>query len=168
MRWMSAALILVLAAAPALAAETEAGKDGDKPGAPGTNIDMPFLMAPMTGEDGKLSGYAYISSRLTAGSDASANLVRDKIAFIQDAFVRDVNRIEVAASGTPPAVDNAALETRLLADARGVVGQGKIKSIAITQVQIAPLHPSPVTPAAVAPPTPEPAPAGAQKPAAKP
>jgi hypothetical protein len=160
-------MILALAIAPA-AAEGEAGKDGDKPGAPGTNIDMPFLMAPMTGEDGKLSGYAYIASRLTAGSDASANLVRDKIAFIQDAFVRDVNRIEVATTGAPPAVDNAALETRLLADARGVVGQGKIKSIAIVQLQIAPLRPSPVTPAAVPPPTPDPAPAGAPKPASRP
>ena len=89
MRWITAAVIFGLAANPAAAAEKEAG--GDKAGAPGTNIDMPFLMAPMTGADGNLSGYAYISSRLTATSDASANQVRDKIAFIQDAFVRDVN-----------------------------------------------------------------------------
>ena len=105
MRWI-AAFLFVLIAVPAAAAEKEAGKDGDKPGAPGTNIDMPFLMAPMTGEDGKLSSYAYISSRLTATSDASATLVRDKIAFIQDAFVRDVNRTEVAVTGKPAKVDS--------------------------------------------------------------
>lgn len=166
MRWTVAALILAVIATPAVAAEKEAG--GDKAGAPGTNIDMPFLMAPMTGEDGKLSGYAYISSRLTATSDASANLVRDKIAFIQDAFVRDVNRLEIAMSGSPASVDNAALQARLLADARGVVGQGKLASIAITQVQVAPLHPSPVTPAAVAPQPPDSAAAAPAKPAAKP
>jgi hypothetical protein len=167
MRWISAALIFVLAIAPAAAAEkaTEkaaekaAGKESDKAGAPGTNIDMPFLMAPMTGADGKLSGYAYISSRLTANSDVSANQVRDKIAFIQDVFVRDVNAKEIATSGDPATVDNAALQTRLLADARKVVGASKLVSIAITQVQIAPLHPSPVTavagqlPPAESPPT---------------
>ena len=166
MRWTVAALILAVIATPAVAAEKEAGSD--KAGAPGTNIDMPFLMAPMTGEDGKLSGYAYISSRLTATSDASANLVRDKIAFIQDAFVRDVNRLEIAMSGSPASVDNAALQARLLADARGVVGQGKLASIAITQVQVAPLHPSPVTPAAVAPQPPDSTAAAPAKPAAKP
>ena len=168
MRWTIVALLFAVIAAPALAAEKEAGKEGDKAGAPGTNIDMPFLMAPMTGEDGKLSGYAYISSRLTATSDASANLVREKIAFIQDAFVRDVNRVEIGMSGTPAAIDNAALQARLLADARGVVGQGKLTSIAITQVQVAPLHPSPVTPAAVAPQAPESAAPAPAKPAAKP
>lgn len=121
------------------------GKEDAKGGEPGTNIDMPFLMAPMTGADGKLSGYAYISSRLTANSDVSANQVRDKLAFIQDAFVRDMNAKEIVTSGDPVTVDNAALQTRLLADARKVVGASKLVSIAITQVQIAPLHPSPVT-----------------------
>ena len=167
MRSLSFALILAVMTVTATAAEKVAGSD--KAGAPGTNIDMPFLMAPMTGEDGNLSGYAYISSRLTATSDASATLVRDKIAFIQDAFVRDVNRSEVTLSGTPATVDNAALRTRLLADARAVVGQGRIASIAVTQIQLAPLHPSPVTPAAVAPqPSDAPAATARAKPVAKP
>ncbi|HXS06446.1 MAG TPA: hypothetical protein VN723_06620 [Rhizomicrobium sp.] len=166
MRWTVAALLFAIIAAPTFAAEKEAGKEGDKAGAPGTNIDMPFLMAPMTDADGKLSGYAYISSRLTAASDASATLVRDKIAFIQDAFVRDVNKTEIAPSGVT--VDNAALQARLLADARGVVGGGKIVSIAITQVQVAPLHPSPVTPAAVAPSAADSATTSPAKPATKP
>jgi len=65
--------------------------------------------------------------------------------------VRDVNAKEIATSGNPATVDNAALEARLLADARRVVGAGRIVSISITQLQIAPLHPSPVTPTATAP-----------------
>lgn len=154
MRRMLILPLLLALTAPVSAAEEAHGKpakegahskEDAKGGAPGTNIDMPFLMAPMTGADGKLSGYAYISSRLTANSDVSANQARDKIAFIQDAFVRDVNTKEIAMSGDPPAVDNAALEARLLADARKVVGASKLVSIAITQVQIAPLHPSAVT-----------------------
>ena len=50
---------------PSLAAEEVAkpaeGKPGEttKGGRPGTNIDMPYLMAPLTDADGKLTGYAY-------------------------------------------------------------------------------------------------------------
>ena len=167
MRWTSAILLFALLAGSAAAAEKEAAKDSEKAGAPGNNVDMPFLMAPMTGGDGKLSGYAYISSRLATPSDATATLVRDKIAFIQDAFVRDVNRTEITTSGTPPAVDNAALEARLLADARGVVGQGKIQSLVIVQVQVAPLHLGGATQAAVAPQQADSPAAAPAKPAAK-
>jgi hypothetical protein len=145
MRFLLVALMLATLATRAIAAEGEASS---KDGKPGTNIDMPFLMAPLTGVDGKLSGYAYVSSRLTATSEAGANEAREKIAFIQDAFVRDVNKTQIATSGDPVTVNNPALETRLLADARRVVGAAKIASVAIVQVQIAPLHPAPVTPGA--------------------
>lgn len=169
-RLLVLAFLLASAAPLSAAEETHAkaeahGKEDAKGGAPGTNIDMPFLMAPMTGADGKLSGYAYISSRLTANSDASANQVRDKIAFIQDAFVRDVNAKEIATSGDPVTVDNAALQVRLLADARNVVGASKLVSIAITQVQIAPLHPGPVTAVAGQPPPADSPPVQPAKPA---
>src|SRR4051812_25757073 len=93
------ALALIVAVTPALAAEEKPAQKADgksEGGAPGTNVDMPYLMAPMMGADGKLSGYAYISTRLTAGSSAATLEVRDKIAFIQDAFVRDVNRQAIA------------------------------------------------------------------------
>jgi hypothetical protein len=169
MRHIIALSVLLALALPAWAAEKEApakeGAHGKEGGEPGTNIDMPFLMAPMTGADGKLSGYAYISSRLTANSDVSANQARDKIAFIQDAFVRDVNAKEIATSGDPVAVDNAALEARLLADARQVIGAKKLVSIAIVQVQISPLHPTPVTAVAGQAPPPESAPQPPAKPA---
>ena len=90
MRALASALFLCCLAAPVLAAPAPASSDkspSDKTGAPGANVEMPFLMAPLTGSDGKLSGYAYISTRLTATSGAGALDVRDKIAFIQDAFV---------------------------------------------------------------------------------
>jgi hypothetical protein len=110
-------------------------------------------MAPLMGADGKLSGYAYISTKLTATSAAGALDVRDKIAFIQDAFVRDVNGASVAKASDPGTVDNAALEARLLVDAKKVMGAGKVASIAIAQLQVAPLHPdSAQTPSTMPPP----------------
>lgn len=150
MRALIFAIFICCLAVPTLAGEPA---PSEKPGAPGTNVEMPFLMAPMTGRDGKLSGYAYISTRLTATSAAGALDVRDKIAFIQDAFVRDVNGAGVASATDPNIVDNPALEARLLTDARRVMGAGKVASIAIVQLQIAPLHPnSAQTPATMPPP----------------
>jgi hypothetical protein len=144
MRRIILALILLGLSAPAFAAE--AGK-------PGTNVEMPYLMAPMTGADGKLSGYAYISTRLAATSDVNALAVRDKIAFIQDAFVRDINTSSVAKGDDPTTVDQSALQARLVADASRVMGAGKVAAIAIVTIQIAPLHPT-QTPALNTPPPP--------------
>jgi len=152
MRVLVSILFVFFFLAQAFAAESapaSSDKTSDKTGAPGTNVEMPFLMAPLTGNDGKLSGYAYISTRLTATSAAGALDVRDKIAFIQDAFVRDVNGSGVAKATDPGTVDNPALEARLLADAKKVMGPGKVASIEIVQLQVAPLHPdSAQTPAA--------------------
>ncbi|HWX90690.1 MAG TPA: hypothetical protein VNY75_10310, partial [Rhizomicrobium sp.] len=97
-----AAILVLMAAAltlPAIAAEEK--KDTTKGGKPGTNVDMPFLMAPLTGADGKLIGYAYISTRLTALTDIFALAVRDKVPFIQDTMVRDVNNASVATQADP-------------------------------------------------------------------
>ena len=43
---------------------------------------MPFLMALLTNEAGKLTGYAYISSRLTATSEGVVTDVLEKLPFI--------------------------------------------------------------------------------------
>ena len=161
MRALISVIFVFFFVAQALAAPVPASSDkspsdkpsSDKSGAPGANVEMPFLMAPLTGSDGKLSGYAYISTRLTATSGAGALDVRDKIAFIQDAFVRDVNGAGVGKPTDPGTVDNSALEARLLADAKRVMGPGKVASIAIVQLQVAPLHPdSSQTPATAPPP----------------
>jgi hypothetical protein len=138
--------LLALLALPAIAAEKEDAKKGGKPG---TNVDMPFLMAPMTNADGKLSGYAYLSSRLTATSDANALVVREKLPFIQDVMVRDINTTGVTGAD-PEQVDIPAVEQRLLADAAKVLGAGKVKLIIICTVQVASLHPV-QTPAKVTP-----------------
>ncbi len=142
------ALLAFLAmAAPAMAAEHGAPAKGDpshapqKGGRPGTNVDMPYLMAPLTNADGKLIGYAYISSRLTASSEGVVTDVREKLPFIQDLLVRNVNNLTVSTPDDPEKVDIAGVEARLLADARKVMGAGKVKQIIVCTVQIAELRP---------------------------
>lgn len=143
-------LLLLLALSPAQAAG-EGGHGQPKAeggvGAPGTNVDMPYLMAPVIDADSKLMGYAYIFGRLTATSADTVLAVRDKLAFIQDAFVRDVNDHPVMGPVTgpddPEKTDIPGLESRLLADARKVMGAGKIKAYTICTIQMAPLRPKP-------------------------
>ncbi|MDE2184436.1 MAG: hypothetical protein KGJ78_15565 [Alphaproteobacteria bacterium] len=110
-----------------------------KLGGPGTNVEMPFLIAPMN-KDGKLLGYAYISSKLVASSPSAAITVRNKLAFIQDAFVRDVNAEPIAQISNPQLADTELLASRLVADARRFVGDGTVVGIVFTQIQFAPLH----------------------------
>jgi hypothetical protein len=120
----------------------EGKKEGEaKKGNPGTNVDMPYLMAPMIDADGKLTGYAYISSRLTAAKDGGGTDVREKLPFIQDLIVRDVNMTSVTTAEDPEKVDIAATEKRLLAAVTKVMGPGKVKQITICTVNISPLHP---------------------------
>ena len=138
-------LALTLIAAPAFAAEKadapKADGKSDAAGKPdGSNVNrVPYLMAPMKGADGKLSGYAYIVSRFTATSPAAAAELTDKLAFIQDGFVRDVNHTPVAVTGDGQ-VDIPALEARLANDIKVVAGAAKVKLVTVCSVQVAVLH----------------------------
>ena len=139
MRRMLAPLCVCLCLLPLTASAAEEGAKGGKPG---TNVPMDYLMAPLTNAAGKLIGYAYVTSRLTAMSETMVVTVRDKLPFIQDAFVRDVNTRGVATATDPQKVDVAGLEARLMADAVKVMGPGKIKMITVCTVNVSELHPT--------------------------
>ncbi|MEJ0041537.1 MAG: hypothetical protein WDM81_04740 [Rhizomicrobium sp.] len=80
-------------------------------------------------KDGKLLGYAYISPKLVASNREAALEIRNKVVFIQDAFVRDVNAAPVGLAGDPTEVDRALLAHRLVDQARRVVGAAKVVRI---------------------------------------
>jgi hypothetical protein len=150
-----AAAFAIFMAAPAFASEhgggehgaegaekaekSEKGEHGKKE--PGTGVDMPFLIAPLNDGEGKLVGYAYVSARIQATSMAAVADVREKIPFIQDAFVRDVNGKPINTPEAPEEVSKPALIARLIAIAKRIVGPGKIASYTITQLQIASAKP---------------------------
>jgi len=126
-------------------------KDEAKKGKPGTNVDMPNLMAPLTDGEGKLIGYAYLSSRLIAANERFVTDVREKLPFIQDAMLRNVNVDTISVPDDPEKVDIAGVEKRLLAEAAKVMGPGKVKVINLCTVHISPLRPK-ETPALFTPP----------------
>jgi hypothetical protein len=149
-RILAALAIFALTAPSALAAEA------DKAGAPGTNVEMQ-LIAPMS-QDGKLLGYAYIQGNVVATSEGAALVVRDKFAFIQDAFVRDVNGAPIGKADDPTAVDVDQLNMRLTADAKRIAGDQNIAHMDFIDgtgkisIQFAPLHPDGTTLNLVPPP----------------
>lgn len=128
--------LLALGLATAPVAQAAGGQSAP---APGTTVEMPILVAPMT-NDGKLTAYAYISSSLIATSTSAAINVRAKTPFIQDAFVRDVNGSSIVMPNQPDKLDSQHLQARLLADARRIVGPDIIAAIQFTQVQISQLR----------------------------
>ena len=124
-------LLAFASLAPAVAADE--GKKSDSE--PGSSVEMPYLIAPLS-SDGQLLGYAYISCKIIGTSPATALAIRDKVPFIQDAFVRDVNAVSIAKPGSPGEVDQTVLAARLLALVKKVVGAGKVTDLKLTQVQI--------------------------------
>jgi hypothetical protein len=106
---------------------------------PGTSVEMPYLIAPVI-VDGTLFANAYVSSKIIATSPAATIVVRDKLPFIQDAFVRDVNAAPIGKASDAHVVDIPALTARLSADVRRIVGSNVIDSVEIVRVQMSPLH----------------------------
>ncbi len=143
------ALVVSLLAGPGLAAG-EADPTGKLP-VSGFTVEMPFLVAPMS-EDGKLIGYAYITSKLVCSSPDAAIAVREKLAFIQDSFVRDVNGRPVSQADDAKAVDRPLLNLRLTADARRIVGDAKVVSMRFVDIKYNPLHPTESTLGELVPP----------------
>jgi hypothetical protein len=133
LRTLSFALLL---AVPALA---EDAKTAERE--PGATVEMPFLIAPVI-VDGKLTAYAYVSSKVIASSRQAAVSVREKTPFLQDAFIRDVNAAPIGTADDPMKVDQPALAARMLADAKRIAGSAKVVSFVITQIQVAPVRPN--------------------------
>jgi hypothetical protein len=97
---------------------------------------MPFLIAPLV-VDGSVIANAFISSRIAARSAAATLIIRDRLPFIQDAFVRDVNAAPIGKPSDPRSVDTVALTSRLENDAVRIVGRSAIASLLIVNVEMA-------------------------------
>lgn len=145
MRVLALLGLLALSAGPTFAAEGGKAEKAEKPArnAPGTSVEMPAIISPMNDADGRLAGYAYITCTIIAKSPDVAVAIRAKSPFIQDAFVRDVNTAPVVQASDLTRIDKEAVARRFLADARKVMGEGKVVSVAVTQVQYSSLRAGP-------------------------
>ena len=109
--------------------------------APGTAVEMPYLIAPVI-VDEKLVAYAYVSSNIIAASPAAAINIRNETPFIQDAYVRDVNALPIGKASDPSTVDGNALAGRMLSDVKKILGAGKAIGVKIIQIQMSDVQPN--------------------------
>ncbi|MGB8363811.1 MAG: hypothetical protein ACLQUZ_03365 [Rhizomicrobium sp.] len=132
---LSAAIFAALLIARAPARAGDAASDHS----PGTSVEMPYLIAPVV-VNGTLVANAYIMTKIITTSPAATITVRERLPFIQDAYVRDVNATPIGKPSDPATVDGPALAVRLLADARRIVGRDRVMTVDIYRIQNVQLH----------------------------
>jgi len=133
-------------AIPALAFVTafglSAARADDAPAKPPeiVDIEMPVIIAPMV-VNGRLESYAYLTISLTPSSSAHIFELRSKVPYLQDAFLREVNRASIVKPDDPKAVDADALKARLVARLRAIVPPETVSDFKFEKIVVAPVRP---------------------------
>lgn len=91
-------------------------------------VEMPMLVAPITVNQ-RLYSYAYLRVKLEAASFEDALVIRERVAFVQDGFVREVHRASIALNGDPKRIDGEGLKRRLMKVCDSVLGPGVVIDI---------------------------------------
>jgi flagellar basal body-associated protein FliL len=97
------------------------------PALPST-VSLPPILAPMV-VDGRLQGYAYLTIALKPRSRDRLLAIREKVPFLQDAFLRELNRGSFAKADDAAAFDTEAAKARLLASANSVLPAGTVVEV---------------------------------------
>ena len=124
--------VALLAAAPARAEEGQAHAIPD--------IELPVLIAPMV-VNGRLEHYAYITIALTPSSADHIFEVRNRVPYLQDAFLREVNRGTIVRADNPNEVDTVALKARLVARMRAVLPPDWVSAFKFEKIVVAQMRP---------------------------
>lgn len=128
---------LVLAPMPAArAAEGQPKADGI------VDVELPAMFAPMV-VDQRLQSYAYITVALTPTGSDKVLAIREKVPFLRDAFLRELNKGTIVKADDPKSVDSAAVKTRLMARVKAVLPEGTVADLKLEQIVMAPLDGSP-------------------------
>lgn len=128
----AAVLLLLLPVAGAKAAED--AKDGGP-----TDVEMPPLLAPVVVEN-RLETYAYITVQLTPATRDKVFLIREKVPFLQDGFVREVNKAPIGKASDPKTVDQEALKKRLLARLNQILPKDTVSDLKFEQIVMSPVQ----------------------------
>jgi hypothetical protein len=91
--------------------------------------------------DNRLENYSYITIALSPASRDKALVIREKMPFLQDAFVREMNKGSIVKAGDPKAVDTAALKPRLLARMNQILPGGTVADLKFQQIVLTPIQP---------------------------
>jgi len=103
------------------------------------DVTMPIILAPMV-VDSQLENYAYITIVLKPAAPAGVLTIREKVPFLQDAFLRELNGTPIVKADDPKSVDEAALKTRLLARVNQILPPGTVAELKFEPIVVAPVQ----------------------------
>jgi flagellar basal body-associated protein FliL len=134
-KWTS----LILAAAAILPVHGAGAAEAAKDQGP-TDVELPPILAPIV-VDNRLDSYAYITIALTPSSGDKVFAIREKVPFLRDGFLREVNKTSIGKTNDPKTVDQAALKTRLLARMNAILPKGTVSDLKFEQIVLTPIQP---------------------------
>ena len=94
------------------------------------DIELPPILAPMVVSN-RLEGYAYITISLAPAGRDKVVAIRDKMPFLQDAFLRELNKTPIVKADDPKTVDADAVKTRLLARMNQILPDGTVAELKV-------------------------------------
>lgn len=103
------------------------------------DVPLPAILAPMI-VDSRLESYAYITISFKPASPAGILAIREKMAFLQDAVLRELNGPSIVKPDDPKSVDEAALKTRLMARVNRILPAGTVAELNFENVSIVPVQ----------------------------
>jgi hypothetical protein len=103
------------------------------------DVSLPTILAPMV-VDTRLANYAYITIVLKPAAPAGVLAIREKVPFLQDAFLRELNGTTIVKANDPKAVDETAVKTRLLARMNQILPPGTAAELKFEPIVIAPVQ----------------------------
>ena len=119
------------------AAKSAAAADAQDDGP--SDVEMPPLLAPVI-VDNRLDSYAYLTIELTPATRDKVFLIREKVPFLQDGFLREVNKAPIGKAADPKSVDQEALKKRLLARVNQILPAGTVSDLKFDQIVISPIQ----------------------------
>ncbi len=105
-----------------------------------TDVEMPPILAPMV-VDNRLESYAFITIALTPASRDRVLLIREKMPFLRDGFLREVNKASIANAADPKTVDQPALKKRLLARVNQILPPGTVSELKFSEIVLTAIQP---------------------------
>ena len=103
------------------------------------DVTLPTILAPMI-VDSRLESYAYITIALKPAAPAGILAIREKVPFLQDAFLRELNGAPIVKSDDPKAIDEQALKARLIARMNQVLPAGTVAELKFQPIVTAPVQ----------------------------
>jgi hypothetical protein len=90
--------------------------------------------------EARLENYAYITIVLKPAAPAGVLTIREKVPFLQDAFLRELNAAPIVKTGDPKAVDEAVVKARLISRLNQILPAGTVAELNFEPIVVAPVR----------------------------